>query len=337
MSKIYPNFPKNRKEAHNSHFNRYDTGKPCKNGHLSDRYKTGQCVKCQGGISFVEYSEQTQMALDDTIHFNPNIHPRSPKEYPGPSVSDNYTFKLRVKWTHGIGRYHINGDYVSAKTEIEFCCREGHIYRQLPNNILNGQDCPVCAESKRNISRFSTTHEFIHKATETHNGIYDYSLVDYENSVSKIKIICPTHGIFIQSPSSHLCGRGCPVCGDERGKEIRAREYGYWALEKNRIKDIPYTLYHVQITIGDTTFEKVGITARSVADRFKPLNSKSAKVKTIECFIGDFHTCFDIEAKIMLYLDSIKERYKIRVLKDTHCGGWTECFRPNLIALSDWL
>ena len=29
-----------------------------------------------------------------------------------------------------------------------------------------------------------------------HNNFYDYSLVEYKNQKTKIKIICPIHGIF---------------------------------------------------------------------------------------------------------------------------------------------
>jgi hypothetical protein len=45
-----------------------------------------------------------------------------------------------------------------------------------------------------------------------HKKKYDYSLVNYENSIQKVDIICPIHGIFSQNPSNHLRGGGCPKC-----------------------------------------------------------------------------------------------------------------------------
>src|ERR1035441_1704066 len=55
--------------------------------------------------------------------------------------------------------------------------------------------------------------KFIIKSKNVHGGKYGYSLVEYNNgSVDKVDIICPTHGIFKQLPSSHLNGRGCPKC-----------------------------------------------------------------------------------------------------------------------------
>ena len=58
----------------------------------------------------------------------------------------------------------------------------------------------------------SSTKDFIIKSNIIHNNKYDYSLVDYENNKSKVKIICHEHGIFEQTPNSHLKNHGCPKC-----------------------------------------------------------------------------------------------------------------------------
>lgn len=58
----------------------------------------------------------------------------------------------------------------------------------------------------------STTEEFIPKAILVHGDRYDYSLVDYKNSIIKVTIFCPIHGEFQQSPSKHLSGQGCTKC-----------------------------------------------------------------------------------------------------------------------------
>ena len=55
--------------------------------------------------------------------------------------------------------------------------------------------------------------EFIERATEVHNGKYDYSKVSYVNSTTDICIICPIHGEFWQRPTEHLRGKGCIKCG----------------------------------------------------------------------------------------------------------------------------
>lgn len=58
-----------------------------------------------------------------------------------------------------------------------------------------------------------TTDEFIIRAKAVHGDNYDYSLTNYINSYTKVKIICPIHGGFEQRSGDHLKGKGCYKCG----------------------------------------------------------------------------------------------------------------------------
>ena len=60
------------------------------------------------------------------------------------------------------------------------------------------------------------TDSFIKLANETHNGKYIYTEVEYVNSRTKVCIICPIHGKFLQTPNSHLQGCGCPKCQSQK-------------------------------------------------------------------------------------------------------------------------
>ena len=40
-----------------------------------------------------------------------------------------------------------------------------------------------------------------------------YSLTEYVDSKTKVKIICPEHGEFLQNPGNHLNNHGCQKCG----------------------------------------------------------------------------------------------------------------------------
>lgn len=60
-----------------------------------------------------------------------------------------------------------------------------------------------------------TTKIFIERANELHGDTYDYSLVEYKNSLTKVKIICKKHGIFEQIPHNHLNKSGCKRCGNK--------------------------------------------------------------------------------------------------------------------------
>ena len=88
-----------------------------------------------------------------------------------------------------------------------------------------------------------TKEQFIEKARQIHGDKYgDYAKVEYVNSRTKVCIVCPKHGEFWQTPSNHLKGQGCPICGYEtvsiklfkdtnlfieRAKEIHNNKYDY--------------------------------------------------------------------------------------------------------------
>lgn len=60
------------------------------------------------------------------------------------------------------------------------------------------------------------------RAHELFGNRYDYSEMEFVNSSTKIKIICPEHGPFYKTPSHHLEGQGCPKCARENGKKKQA-------------------------------------------------------------------------------------------------------------------
>jgi len=75
---------------------------------------------------------------------------------------------------------------------------------------LNGSICRLC----RNEIRKDNKSVFIKKSIETHGNKYDYSLVKYQSSQIKVKIICPVHGVFEQTPNNHIKGNGCSKCAN---------------------------------------------------------------------------------------------------------------------------
>lgn len=72
--------------------------------------------------------------------------------------------------------------------------------------------CPYCHKDITNNRLRKPIDAFIEEATSIHNNLYDYSFVEYKNNKTKIKIICPTHGEFTQTPKDHIRGKGCFKC-----------------------------------------------------------------------------------------------------------------------------
>jgi hypothetical protein len=100
--------------------------------------------------------------------------------------------------------------YFGSKVEVLIWCYDHNFYfSQLPSVHLFGHGCPKCGEDSKRL----TIREFVDRSIIIHNNRYDYSLVNYVNSYSKVKIKCKKHNIiFDQTPVGHLHGRGCFKC-----------------------------------------------------------------------------------------------------------------------------
>lgn len=64
-----------------------------------------------------------------------------------------------------------------------------------------------------------TIAEFIALSRKVHGEKYDYSVAQYTNSATPLQIVCPEHGLFMQSPSNHLSGKGCQKCASKAAGE----------------------------------------------------------------------------------------------------------------------
>lgn len=62
-----------------------------------------------------------------------------------------------------------------------------------------------------------STEQFIKESKKINKNKFDYSLVDYINGQTKVKLICIKHGIFEQQPNSHIANKqGCPACAGNK-------------------------------------------------------------------------------------------------------------------------
>ena len=108
---------------------------------------------------------------------------------------------------HG-GKYRYDKvKYVNSNTEVIITCPLHGDFVQKPYIHLQGFGCAKCSKRYQ-----YTTSDFIDELRKVHGNRYDYSKTIYTNSHSKIKIICPEHGVFEQRAYEHLQGRGCPKC-----------------------------------------------------------------------------------------------------------------------------
>ena len=101
--------------------------------------------------------------------------------------------------------YSLVDDIIDVKTKLKIMCPIHGIFEKRYDAHLSGQGCLLCKDDELTF--------FITKSNKKHNNKYDYSLVIYINNKTKVKIICPIHGIFEQRPDNHL-HNGCPYCSN---------------------------------------------------------------------------------------------------------------------------
>jgi hypothetical protein len=100
------------------------------------------------------------------------------------------------------------GTYVNSQTKILLEDEFGIQYLFRPNDLFNGSKPSINSAIDTNLA-FKVKSEQIHG-----KDIYDYSSVRYTTNKDKVEIICNNCNLsFLQRPTRHLYGDGCPICG----------------------------------------------------------------------------------------------------------------------------
>jgi hypothetical protein len=96
------------------------------------------------------------------------------------------------------------------------------------------------------MTKKKTIDEIKNDFIKVHGNKYDYSRVKYVNNKTNVKIVCPQHGEFEQTPSNHVRGANCYYCSIiicannrrsntsefvNRAIEIHGNKYNYSKVE----------------------------------------------------------------------------------------------------------
>ena len=122
----------------------------------------------------------------------------------------NQVKKIHNKYDYSLSIY--NG----SLSKIKIICPEHGVFEQRADSHLKGRGCKKCSDNKYKLKNKEILIKLNKSNIKYFNNKYDYSLVDYINTKSKIKIICPEHGEFEQRVDHHLNGHGCPICSKNK-------------------------------------------------------------------------------------------------------------------------
>ena len=130
------------------------------------------------------------------------------------NTSNKEDFAFKADKIHSGAYSYGKVSYVSAIDQVEITCPIHGPFILTPNVHLNGTGCPDCTKEytsyKASVEGQKT---FAERSSLIHNNKYNYSLSNYINYDMPVKIICPIHGVFKQTPDKHLQGCGCQKCG----------------------------------------------------------------------------------------------------------------------------
>lgn len=133
-------------------------------------------------------------------------------------------------------------NFKNVEDKATIICPEHGPFEQRVMTHLKGFNCPKCGRESVAGKLGHSLKRFIEDAKKAHGDKYDYSEADYKNALSKVKIICPEHGAFLQKPANHIRGIACSKCSDliaadkrrlsteefiARAREVHGDKYDY--------------------------------------------------------------------------------------------------------------
>lgn len=222
----------------------------------------------------------------------------------------------KVKKIHNDIYDYSDSIYVDLQTHMNIRCKTcSTVFSQKPANHYYFSGCKTCTSKSRKDKQRKPIGKLLEQFKEIHGIHYDYSNVDYVNWETPIQIGCPIHGIFLQRPDVHLNGSGCKHCS-----HLKTSKHG--VNTKQSTDEI--ILYVVEFTNEKYQFVKVGITSRSVKQRFSNVRYKPYDKNILLEVKLPSNQAIELESKTLIHFQP--SRYFISEKNDGF-KGCTEIFK----------
>jgi hypothetical protein len=159
-------------------------------------------------------------------------------------------------------------NYIDLVDEITVKCIEhNHTFKILKSSHVQNKygGCGYCISQYKDF-RMKEQDEVIKNFRNVHEDRYRYDNVDYRGRSIKVSITCLKHGDFMQTPSSHLNGSGCPNCKSSSGEKM--------------IQGI---------------LKKMGISYVTEKRFFGCSSELGNKLLPFDIYVPEFHTCIEFD------------------------------------------
>lgn len=210
--------------------------------------------------------------------------------------------------------------YINNHTKGIIICNvcKNEFQQNAANHKFGFDGCKVCVLAKRSDSLRLTHDELIAKFKNKHGNKYNYDKVLYHKYGDKVLINCPFHGDFFQHAHLHYNGTECPQCA--RYKTSRFGNMSNIELNTELVH-----LYVIEFTSDKYHFIKIGVTSRSIEERFLPVSYRNYVKNVLLDLKLECKLAVEIESAIMLQFYN----YRYYLPSNDAFKGCTELFKPN--------
>jgi hypothetical protein len=242
------------------------------------------------------------------------------------NVYDTPAFVERARARWGSRYLYSETRYTGSRDEVVIACRRHGRFVQVARKHLEGvQGCKKCSRAGRTAT-YNAKHEKIFLkqalAIKDNRTRFDYAYFVYKGSHVKGKIFCNVHKrYFRQTPACHLAGKGCPRCCAKGIYQLRYFDRNPGA------KTVLGILYLVQFSYGRERFLKLGVSRRSLKERFAcKSHSSPYQLREIRVVEGLMYEVWECEQTAMEQFNEL--RYEP---KHGRVNGSSECFTMSAL------
>ena len=214
-------------------------------------------------------------------------------------------FLVKARGVHGDRYKYDESTYRGYNHHITITCRDHGVFKQYAGLHAKGGGCSKCAY----VARHLPFKKFVSRSNKIHNNKYNYPKNGYIKINAKARITCPKHGDFMQSADVHYRGQGCPQCSNTGFNP-----------------SIPAILYYLRVETRTHTLYKIGITNKTVQQRF--LGDLSIVTSLQEIFYAKGANAYDEEQRLLKKYAKYRYTGIDRVLRS---AGNSELFTRDVL------
>lgn len=251
------------------------------------------------------------------VHLRGNGCPKCGKIKASQKISDTkIDFIAKAKVVHGNKYDYSNLDYKGSTRHVTITCLTHGDFSQYAANHIAGNGCPKCANAIKASKKTISFDDVVSRAKVRHGERYRYIRSSFVGAKQNMDIVCKIHGLFEMNVNRHLTGANCQKCARE-GSGHHLANFKTACDRNNNGNGI---LYIIQCRGNDEVFYKIGITSRSIAERFQNKSLIPYDIK--EVFVLDESSTFIFKLEKRLHRLLASSNYKPAL----RFAGYTECF-----------